>query len=300
MPSVYTSSTFPNAYEYKRRRVVPAFRDDPSLGKIITRYYEVRDGTYTDPVLDTVDSEFPTAYLTNVRPREHRDGEIMRYEVDFCTIPARRELDFEGYGARFPGFGVASTANAAKTVYGFVPSADRKTAILHVPAHGYTVNTVVGYHLVLASGNQQTGQFSMQGHSLVVQSALNQLTVLLDTPVPAGVPVNFFAGTVRNFSVAFPARSEVTEEVKGRVVYDYFLPGVSSGIARADDIPLPQRFRIFGSDGAETSTLSTTTHPTQAQYEAMVVGGQSFLAQVIFGRWRGNIWERGLRTVRAI
>jgi hypothetical protein len=115
------------------------------------------------------------------------------------------------------------------------------------------------------------------------------------------VPIAFVSGEVRNFSVAFPARGELTEDVAGRGVVDYILPGVTSGyptVAAMFDT-LPPRFRVFGSDGQETGTLSTTTHPTQATYEAMIVGGQEIIASASLRRWRGNIWEREIRLAKA-
>jgi hypothetical protein len=297
MAVVYTSTGFNAAFEYKRRKIAYPFRNDPTLGSLITRFYEVQEASFSAPAFDSVDAEFANAYCTGVKDRDHRDGEIMKYEVEFATIPASRSEDVEGTSARFPGFGVVATASAAQGVSGFVPAFNHQSAILHVPAHGYTAQTVLGYHLVLAVGGRE---FSLQGHTLVTQSSVNMLTTNIALSIPIGTPVSFLAGTVRNYSVAFPQRAALTVPVKVRARYDYFLAGVSSHIASPLDIPCPDQFRIFDSAGNETETLSTTTHPTQAQYEAMVVGRQEILIGVQPPtRWRGNIFERVLRFVRA-
>lgn len=296
MPAVYTSSTFSTHSEYKRRRVVPAIREDPSLGLIITRYLRGPEDTYSTPALDVADSEFTTAYRTAVRERAHVDGAEMAYEVEYAQIPTSRD-EFAGISARFPGLAATTTPGTAKTVYGLWIAADRKSAIFHVVAHGYVVNSVAGYHLVLKVGSNP---ITLQGHALITAVTVNTFTAELPVPVPAGTDVAFFAGSVRGFDIVFPARAALTETVRARTRHDYFLPGISTNIATAADIVMPPILRIYGSTGAETDTASTTTHPTQAQYEAMIVGRQEFIVSANLQRWRGNIFERAVTWVVAI
>lgn len=295
MAVVYTHSAFNTHAQYKRARVSYPFRNDPTLGTVLTRYFEGQRSSYSAPTLDSVDSEFSNMYCVGVKDLDHRDAELMRYEVDYATIPATRD-DFDAVSTRFPGLSAATVGNSAKTVEGFLPSEDRLTATIVVPAHGYTTNRVLGYHIVLAT---PAGQFSIDGFCLVLGATVNNATVNIPTPVGVGADAAFFAGSVRSYDVAFPARGALTDTVPTRTRYDYFLPGVSSGISKPSDIALPSSFKVFNSAGVETETLSTTTMPTQAQYEAMIVGGQEILVQVARMRWRGNIYERGLRFARA-
>lgn len=295
MPDVYTSATFANAYEYRQRRIAYPFRDDPALGKIVTRFYEVAKGSYAEPTLDTADTEFSTAYLICAKQLDWRDGELMRYECDFATIPASRD-DVDGLSVRFPGFGVTATSNAAKSVISFTPASDRKTATLEVLAHGYSISSLVGFHLVLSSGS---AQFALDGHALAIGISTNTLMVALETPVPIGTPVGFVTGSVRNFSAALPTRTALTIEANTRVRCDYFLPGKSTGITSATDIIVPPSLRIYATGGSETETLAADTMPTQTEYLAMITGGHEILVQSTLGRWRGNIWERKLAFARA-
>jgi len=95
-------------------------------------------------------------------------------------------------------------------------------------------------------------------------------------------------------------RTTFLKAVASRISVDYFLPGVTASISTPPDIPLDTRFRVLDSQGQETTTLGTNTQPTLTEYLAIVTNGGEIVAEDSqLERYRGNIYERRTRYIRA-
>jgi hypothetical protein len=83
---------------------------------------------------------------------------------------------------------------------------------------------------------------------------------------------------------------------------EYFLPGVSSGIESAADIPIMQPTPIIDHvSGNRTDTITDQTSPSLDDYFEMIRDDIKIVAEPSsLTRWRGNIWERRTRYITMI
>lgn len=299
MNAVYTSATFANAYEYRKRAIAYPFRDDPTRGRIITRFFEVLSGSYTAPVLDTADTEVTTAYCVGTSAIDHVDGELMRYSAQFATIPPPRN-EYESYSFRLPGF-TATFTPTEKTITGMTIASTRNFATRYCPGHGMTTGQGFSEQLTLRVsivGEQGTRTVTIVTSGIVTGHNVDSYSGSIFIPYGPGdgSTVAFVSGTVATGGgTSMPARGPLTVAAHSRVSFDYFLPGVSSGIAQPSDILLPQPVAFIDSAGAEVDILTATTIPTAAQYQARVTAGEEFVVEAYFRAWMGNIFERRVR-----
>jgi hypothetical protein len=315
MPAVFTTSTFTSHYEYRRRRVEYPIRNDPTLAVRIIRYFEGTQGTYVAPTLDTVDIEYdgstaalPRAYCTGVGAIDHVDGELMRYEVYFNTVPNTHE-EGETYSFRFPGFGGTYTP-ATKTITNMVLSgtsnAYSKSGTRYVEAHGFAVGAFVTESLTFrvryVGGTERDVSFqqSVRIDSVFTNSYSARTSLpTWNGPIATGfLSVRFISGKVyTGGGTSLPGRGAVSRVAHSRVTYTYFLPGVSDGIAALSDVTVLQPITFIGADGQETDTLSATTRPTQAEYQAAMAAGEEFVIESSYSQWSGNIYRMMTRTI---
>lgn len=109
---------------------------------------------------------------------------------------------------------------------------------------------------------------------------------------------------------AVTGRPRFTQSVTSRLAHKYYIPGVGAdaGIATAADIPiLAAQTYIYGATTnnvdylADSPPFTAATNPTRTAYEALVSGGTEIVAeQSIVRRWRGAIYERVTRYVKAL
>lgn len=114
-----------------------------------------------------------------------------------------------------------------------------------------------------------------------------------------------------------PGRRPLTESVTSRLLHEYFLVGANGQYDAASDIPAiaAQTYRYgayFGVNAGgdlpdkllwpATTILGAVngTSPTKEAYQALVVAGTEIVAEDSkLRRWRGNIYERVTRYVKA-
>ena len=111
-------------------------------------------------------------------------------------------------------------------------------------------------------------------------------------------------------------RDRFTQTVLSRLAFKYYIPGIDGGITTEADIPIiaAQKYVWDGTtnntDFLAETPFSATSDPTRTEYETLMAGGTGigtganageFVAeQSIVRRWRGNIWERVTRYVKAL
>ena len=127
----------------------------------------------------------------------------------------------------------------------------------------------------------------------VTSSTVFTVPIIVDISAP-------IAGTMQCRKVE-PGRDPETQVVSCRVIYDYFLPGVTAKISTPSDIPNTDPLYIQDNTGRKTNTATGNTSPTATQYKALIAAGtQIQIERSNATRWRGNIWERVTRFIRAV
>ena len=149
----------------------------------------------------------------------------------------------------------------------------------------------VQFNVIDSLGNQTTRHRTMA----VTVTGGSSFTVSKITDISPPM-----AGSMQTRKVDM-GRDAETQVVNCRIVYDYFMPGLTAGISKPSDIPDIEALWILDNTGRRTHTLSGNTTPNTTDYLALVAAGtQIVIERSTLSRWRGNIWERVTRYVRAI
>lgn len=246
-------------------------------------------GTGTLP-LSSVHQTLLGFYLVEEKNWEKDRGGVYKFTRVYSQIPRTRE-EWQSYSWQVPGIGTTSSAFAQTTVSSMVNSGSITT--ITATSHGLSTDdyALVQFNVVDTNGNQYTRQRLM----VVTVTGANTFTVPIIVDISAPV-----SGTMACRKVE-PGRDAETQVVNCKVVYDYFLPGVTAGISTPQDIPNLDPLYIMDNTGRKTNTLSGNTSPTTTQYKAYITAGTMLqIERSTLTRWRGNIWERVSRFTRAI
>ena len=236
--------------------------------------------------LDTPHPDLTTYYRIESSRLEPLGGGMVKWTETFSRIPDAR-IEFESYAYTFAGLETGSLGPLR-----FISSASYAavTTINTTVAHGISAGdmVIVRYTNQLPNGDQ-IGRNVLR-EALTGSGSTLTVSLILDTNIVAWISVQ----------KADIGRDPYTESVNSWLNYDYFLPGVSATVATAGDIPELFPVVIVDGDGKRTTTYTSTTAPTKASYLEHVKAGTLLIAEgSSIRRWRGNIYERVARYVRA-
>ena len=230
-------------------------------------------------------------YLVEEKNWEKERGGVYKFTRVYSQIPRTRE-EWQSYSWQVPGIGSTSSAFPYVTVSTMVNSGTI-TTITASAAHGLSTGDFVEvqFNVVDSAGSQYTR------HRLLVATVTSSTVFTVPAIVDISLPIT---GTMQ-CRKAEPGRDPETQVVNCRVVYDYFLPGVSAKISTPSDIPNTDPLYIQDNTGRKTNTATGNTSPTATQYKALIAAGtQIQVERSTVNRWRGNIWERVTRFIRAV
>jgi hypothetical protein len=164
---------------------------------------------------------------------------------------------------------------------------------MNVTAHGYVAGDglSIGYYYVEDAGSQLL--FYRRDIYRTVDSVIDSNVFkcgLITEPNTVNYLAVFNRGT---------QREKRTEPVTSRIQFDYYLPGVTPGIASASDIPILQPAKILDGSGNEVGSYGESTSPNQADYLSATVGTEVVIQESVLRRWRGPIYERQTRYAEA-
>jgi hypothetical protein len=243
----------------------------------------IKPASYSRLSLDTAHAVETSAYLVDEQPLS-RSPAFTYFRRLYSTIPASHvEPGSDAWS--FPGFSQSVALGTQKTITAY----NFSTRVFTSAGHGFSDGAIVRVFIK-----------TTQGGIIWTQSATGTIdnpttdTFEIDGIYPSGT--SFASGTAQTIS---PARDSVTLPADARTIFDYFLPGVSSGITTVEDIPKVSAFGIVTSTGQITDTLSETSVPTLAQYQALVTGAEFIPIECFIERYLGNIYRRVTRYVRA-
>ena len=234
--------------------------------------------------LDTTDIEFSNCYLVAESNPKDEDGGICKFTRTFAMIPETRD-EQEAFAYQIPG----RAGTSFGTPQGVTETHTATTSTFTATAHGYLAGAVVtlGYYVTINGAT-----YLRQQDRIILSKTTDTFTtaIVTDTLTPS-------FDTVKS---GWLARVSKTQTVTSKVTFDYFLPGVSLGISSFADIPILTPSGIVSASGVETNTYSATTVPTITEHFANVYNGTWIVVEPsIVTRWKGNIFQRQTRYVRA-
>lgn len=252
--------------------------------------------TFTEPYIQTVEDfvplaldtphpDIPDAYLVEESERENAGG-FYKWTRTYARIPPSREV-FESYSWIVPGIG-SGAVYAAQNISS-VSHAAGVTTITAASSPGISVGDQcnVAYTFTDSATGTQYGRTVLR----TALSGTSGTTVKVALIAEPGGTLTFL--TVKKVE---PGRAAEALEVGSVVQLDYFLPGVSTGINTAFDIPVIEALEIYDSDGVKTDSFTASTTPTLAEWRALVAAkSRQCVVRSVVRRWMGNIYERATR-----
>jgi hypothetical protein len=237
----------------------------------------------------TIGGKAVTVFLVGETPTSDRGGGVVQWTRVYSVIPASRE-EHQQYSYTFPGL-------KGGTLY--VPSAITASS---VGASGTTLTTAadldagdtvkITYSVRAQAGNGVTTQYGRTVARTVLSAGGGTVTVALISDI----------GTISFIGIVKTdvARDPVTRNVWSVVQFDYFLTGVSPGVASYRDIPIIEPEFIYDAEAKETATYTAETSPTVTEYKALIAAGTWIVAEAsVIRNWKGTIYERATRYVKA-
>jgi len=236
------------------------------------------------------------AYFVGDFEHSISDGVLITFDRQFANIPLPT-IDPAGSEIfTFPGLPYTSgTGN--KISINSISSSNNLLTFNLTSSHGMTNGDNFRYYFrgtVTLYGRIYNNYFYGNG---VCENGTTGSTIKIRTYVPSDF--TFTSGVIYPF--ASRGRKQVSRRSSTQFEYDYFLPGITAGITKAQDISLPQRFEVYRySEGNTVETLSAATTPTLLEYNAIVDSDGFLVLDSGIDRWKGNILRRIVKSIRAI
>ena len=268
--------------------VSPEYASD---GTLMTLPVGIRYGGAGTSTFSTPHARYPDFYLVEEKNHERVRGQCYKFTRVYSQIPKMRE-EWQSYSWQVPGISATGSTYPYVTVTSMTNSSTTTTVNCDAAHHMSTGDFAdVQFNVIDSLGNQTTRHRTMA----VTVTGGSSFTVSKITDISPPM-----AGSMQTRKVDM-GRDAETQVVNCRIVYDYFMPGVTAGISKPSDIPDIEALWILDNTGRRTHTLSGNTTPNTTDYLALVAAGtQIVIERSTLSRWRGNIWERVTRYVRAI
>lgn len=224
------------------------------------------------------------------------DGGLTRFDRQFANIP-QPVVDPAGSEIfTFPGLRSIAGVGSKITISSASVSSGVVTLNL-TSAHGMSSGDnftiyIRGYNTI----NGRNYYSSYRGNSNCITGTTGS-TIKAYIYLPS--VFTFTSGYVWPF--ASNGRKQVSRKSSTQFEYDYFLPGVSAGITTSQEIALPQRFEpYYYAEGKTVKTLTSSTTPTNIEYNEIVNSDGFLVLDSGVERWKGNIVRRTVKSIRAI
>jgi len=232
-------------------------------------------------------SPLDLAVLVDESPLQDLGGGIVKWTRTYATIPEQR-FEFESYSYTIPGL-ETGTLGPQKAILSAV-NGFNITTITTAVAHGFNTGDLI---LIRWENNYWPANPIIKQTIGVAVSASGSVFVV---PLIVDSPISQFL-TAQNADIG---RDATTEEINSMISYEFFLPGLSPGISTARDIPEILKEKIIDANGKETDIYGSVSTPSKTEYLQRVSDGEWVIAaSSSLRRWKGNIFERLTRYVKA-
>ena len=275
-----------------------AGQDDPTHQVILWPHVQAR-ANYSPLALDTPHPTIANAYLTNELGFQDIGGGIMRWFREYSTIPATRRRPSGTEAFQFPGLPTTAASPVRREVTAGVFSGGNTLTLTTDEPHGLTAGDLVFFSIQFTWGSGPFPARSTISDTTDCLAGTTGSTIVIGYRyigfTPLFVTIGFSPFILEGL---FPGRNAFTRSVPTVTDFEYFLPGVTSGITTSLDVRPESPFR--GVD--QTSGLSSNNLiSAQANaYRNLVLAGSFLTSDSQVSTYKGNILVRATRRVLAI
>lgn len=252
--------------------------------------YIVLRASYSSPTLDAPHSGVSGYYLVDeTGPQPFGNSEVLKFTRTYSEVPPSRII-YESFDWYLPGVG----------------SENPPGSLVNITDYSFNSN---GTQLTLSADPGVIIGDTVQA-SYTVQTPTGQVTrtvlrpVILDssaTDITVGLISEIYPITFQTLRKVDPGRNPEARAVSSEIHFDYFLPGLSAGIATPNSIGIIDDLEIYDATGRKTPSFTETTSPTRAEWAAKVASRERVVVErSVIRRWMGNIYERATRYATAI
>lgn len=284
MPLLWQDGDYTTPLPDGARRWLRPFDDNFSQVMFQQDWQQFEDN-FVPLTLDTPSDDFSDAYLVGESELSALGGGVVKWTRTYARIPASRQV-FEGYSWLIPGIGTGAIFAAQG-----ISSATNAAGVTTLDCAGDTTAAIgdsvsISYTFVDGVTGTQYGRNVIR-------------TVLSGGGATLGVSIISEPGGTISYNSARkiePGRPAEALEVGSSLQFDYYLPGVSVGVATPFDIPVIGELQIYDGDGIKVNVFAADTVPTITEWRASIAAGEKVcVVASIVRRWQGNIFERSTR-----
>ena len=283
-----------------------------NIGDQTTKIYHldcvVKESDYTPLALNTPMTDATTADVTSLPfsgdSNAYHIGDINHNNVDgvfrsftrqFSNIPQPNTINSGTEVYNFPGLQSTAGIGTTFTVTNLT-SSNNVITLTTASAHGLSANDDFNCQLRI------TYTFNNRWTSTTYISGIKRaLTASGSTITFRGyLNITSFLGGFINPN-ATRGRNQVSRVSSTQIERTYYLPGVTSGIADAQDIAVEQPFApYYYTEGNDVAVLNANTTPTNAEYNQLVADDGYLILNEDVKVWKGNILVKESKQIRAI
>ena len=284
MPLLWQDGDYTTPLPDGARRWLRPFDDNFSQVMFEQDYQQFED-SFSPLTLDTPNDDFSDAYLVREGELSALGGGVVKWTRTYARIPASRQV-FEGYSWLIPGIDTGAIFPTQAII-----DATDAAGVTTITCDGAAFNAIgdrlsISYTFVDGVTGTQYGRTVIR-------------TVLSGGGITVGVAlISEPGGTIYYLSARKiePGRPAEALEVGSSLQFDYYLPGVSVGVATPFDIPVIGELQIYNGDGIKVNVFAADTVPTITQWRDSIAANEKVcVVASIVRRWQGNIFERSTR-----
>jgi hypothetical protein len=306
--TAYFDGSFTTPVEVALPRIEYPYPDDTSTRQITRRYW-VRSGSYVASSIapNTTDATFTLAVLTEERIVGDPGADLYEIERIYNEVPSPRQ-DYETYVYTYPGSNQSLfTGNSTVTLTGASYCTTTRELTWSSP-------TFAPGQKIRVFPTISAATFATASGTLLVASTYVPASPL-NTVGASGDAISYSSSlfTNRSFSVtglraitvtaSITRRNPVQINALTRIETDFWLLGNGSlaSFSSPDQIGIAQQFQVVNAfTGEPQDYLQPNTSPSVAEYvELMAEGAEIVAAETLLQQWRGNIYQRSTRYVKA-
>ena len=218
------------------------------------------------------------------------DGALLEFDRQFATIPATNE-DYPGTEFfTFPG--MPNTASGAS---------------INITSNSYSAG--ISTFTTASAHGMSSGDFYRITYTYYTGSSyITAVTFLTCTTGTTGTTIKSvstiglinFSTTASIIANATRGRSATNLRSSLKIINEFFLPGVTTGITNIQDINLVETFNVYdASVGSIVDNLTISTIPTISEYNQLINDNDYLIVDCGIQRYKGNIYVRKTKEITA-
>lgn len=240
---------------------------------------------YAPVAISTAHDDYPTAYLVGERPLNDLEA-TKRYQRLWSTIPTTWE-ESQSIGFDYPGFQGNFANPGTPVTSGVTITKDSSNRIVvNKTSHGLTTSNLVYLEWTATSGG-------------LVYRIHYVWPIVAYTTDTFTIPARWYSGgtlaAVAYYTIdGFQSRKLRKLNRNARIIHEYALPGVTTGVTSAKDFQPLDRLLFTNAAGDPVTELTASTLPSASDWITAAQAGDYFVADSIVKPYivGGDILER--------